>query len=408
MIPSLFGSAFMPGAPLSLGRSSASAPAPVLMAVAPKKVSVGVIGTGLVGAELLEQLESCKTALQKQGLDITVASISKTKPNADGERKPWMLCDSEEGCSLESVSEAMDDPEAGEEGDFVKMADFLKESSEHAIIVDATASEAVSDFYPVWLGKGVHVVTPNKKAGSGDLKRWKQCTAAMAETGAQWGDETTVGAGLPILGTLRTDLIGTGDKVKTIEGIFSGTLSYLFNEYKPGMKFSDVIMDAKEKGFTEPDPRDDLSGTDVARKVTIMARACGLEVELEKVPVASLVPDALASWAPKEGEVMADAFIKEMEAYDADMEAKSAAAEKNGNVLRFVGVVDVEKGSVAVELREYPKTHPFAGTQYADNICAFATERYAPQPLVVQGPGAGAAVTAAGIFADLIRVARSC
>merc|ERR1719426_28599 len=197
VIPSLLGSAFMPGASLSLGRSSVSAPAPVVMAVAPKKVSVGVIGTGLVGAELLEQLESCKAALQKQGLDITVASISKTKPNADGERKPWMLCDSEEGCSLESVS------------------------------------EAVSDFYPVWLGKGVHVVTPNKKAGSGDLKRWQQCKAAMAETGAQWGDETTVGAGLPILGTLRTDLIGTGDKVKTIEGIFSGTLSYLFNTYKP-------------------------------------------------------------------------------------------------------------------------------------------------------------------------------
>jgi aspartokinase/homoserine dehydrogenase 1 len=408
LVPSLIGSAFMPGASLSLGRSSVSAPAPVVMAVAPKKISVGVIGTGLVGAELLEQLESCKAALQKQGLDITVASISKTKPNADGERKPWMLCVSEEGCSLESVGEAMNDPEAGEEGDFNKMADFLTGTSKHAIIVDATASEAVSDFYPVWLGKGVHVVTPNKKAGSGDLQRWQQCVKAMEETGAQWGDETTVGAGLPILGTLRTDLIGTGDKVKTIEGIFSGTLSYLFNEYKPGMKFSDVITDAKEKGFTEPDPRDDLSGTDVARKVTIMARACGLEVELEKVPVASLVPDALSDWAPKEGEVMADAFIKEMEAFDGDMEAKSAAADKNGNVLRFVGVVDVEKGTCAVELREYAKTHPFAGTQYADNICAFSTERYAPQPLVVQGPGAGAAVTAAGIFADLIRVARSC
>merc|ERR1719469_982861 len=128
-----------------------------------------------------------------------------------------------------------------------------------------------------------------------------------------------------------------------------------------------------------------------------MARACGLEVELEKVPVASLVPDSLSDWAPKEGE-----------AFDGDMEAKCAAAEKGGNVLRFVGVVDVEKGTVAVKLREYAKTHPFAGTQFADNICAFSTERYAPQPLVVQGPGAGAAVTAAGIFADLIRVARSC
>merc|ERR1719217_1708163 len=407
-IPSLLGSAFMPGASLSLGRSSASAPAPVVMAVASKKVSVGVIGTGLVGAELLEQLESCKEALHKQGLDITVASISKTKPNADGERRPWMLCDSEEGCSLESVSEAMSDPAAGEEGDFVKMADFLKESSEHAIIVDATASEAVSDFYPVWLGKGVHVVTPNKKAGSGDLKRWQQCKAAMEETGAQWGDETTVGAGLPILGTLRTDLIGTGDKVKTIEGIFSGTLSYLFNTFKPGMKFSEVIMDAKEKGFTEPDPRDDLSGTDVARKVTILARQCGIEVELDDVPVQSLVPPALEDWSPAEGEGLADAFIKQMEAYDDEKTELMAKAEANDEVLRFVGVVDVETKKVSVELKAYPKTHPFAGTQYADNICAFSTERYTPQPLVIQGPGAGAAVTAAGIYADVIRVAQAC
>jgi len=399
-------SAFMPGAPLA--RSAHSTRASSLMAVQPKKIAVGVIGTGLVGAELLSQLESCKDSLLKQGLDITVASISKTKPDADGERKPWMLCDSEEGCTLDSVSDAMEDPDAGQEGDFEVMADFLKESSPHAIIIDATASEAVSEYYPLWLRKGVNVVTPNKKAGSGDLARWKECTAAMEATGAQWGDETTVGAGLPILNTLRTDLLGTGDKVKTIEGIFSGTLSYLFNVYEPGMKFSDVITDAKEKGFTEPDPRDDLSGTDVARKVTILARACGVEVKLEDVPVASLVPAALEDWAPAEGEVLADAFIGKMVAFDDEKAALLAEADAAGNVLRFVGVVDVEKQSVAVELRQYPKTHPFAGTQYADNICAFSTERYTPQPLVVQGPGAGAAVTAAGIFADVIRVARSC
>merc|ERR1719217_1523983 len=401
-IPSLLGSAFMPGASLSLGRSSASAPAPVVMAVASKKVSVGVIGTGLVGAELLEQLESCKEALHKQGLDITVASISKTKPNADGERRPWMLCDSEEGCSLESVSEAMSDPAAGEEGDFVKMADFLKESSEHAIIVDATASEAVSDFYPVWLGKGVHVVTPNKKAGSGDLKRWQQCKAAMAETGAQWGDETTVGAGLPILNTLRTDLLGTGDKVKTIEGIFSGTLSYLFNVFKPGMKFSDVVTDAKEKGFTEPDPRDDLSGTDVQRKVVILARELGLKLELDDVPVKSLVPDKLGNWQPPAGAPLADAFIDELKSFDAEMTALIAEADAAGEVLRYVGSINVKEGTASVKLGRFPKDHPFAGTQFADNIAAFNSKWYSPRPLVVQGPGAGASVTAAGVFGNVM------
>ena len=161
------------------------------------------------------------------------------------------------------------------------------------------------------------------------------------------------------------------------------------------------------KGFTEPDPRDDLSGTDVARKVTILARACGVEVDLDDVPVSSLVPSALEDWMPAEGEVMADAFIEQMKAYDDEKDALIKSAEDNGMVLRFVGVVDVDSKKVSVELREYPKTHPFAGTQFADNICAFSTERYAPQPLVIQGPGAGAAVTAAGIFADVIKVAKA-
>ena len=225
-VPALL--SFMPGsAPF---RTTTQTPSTNTIMMA-KKVAVGVVGTGLVGSELLQQIEATRPLLEKQGLEITIASISKTKPDADGERKPWMLCDDEDGCTLEGVEDAMGDPDAGEAGDFNKMADFLKTVTPHAIIVDATASEAVSDYYPAWLAKGVNVVTPNKKAGSGDLVRWRECLAAMEKTGAQWGDETTVGAGLPILNTLRTDLIATGDSVKTIEGVFSGTLSYLFNTW---------------------------------------------------------------------------------------------------------------------------------------------------------------------------------
>jgi aspartokinase/homoserine dehydrogenase 1 len=230
----------------------------------------------------------------------------------------------------------------------------------------------------------------------------------MESTGAQWGDETTVGAGLPILNTLRTDLLATGDTVETIEGIFSGTLSYLFNTFEPGMAFSDVIADAKEKGFTEPDPRDDLSGTDVARKVTILARQCGIDVALEDVPVESLVPEPLRNWSPEEGHILADAFVSEMAKFDDEKTALMEEAEAAGEVLRYVGVVDVTNRKVSVELRKYKKSHPFAGTQWADNICAFNTERYKPQPLVVQGPGAGAAVTAAGIYADFLKIAATC
>ena len=141
--------------------------------------------------------------------------------------------------------------------------------------------------------------------------------------------------------------------------------------------------------------------------MTILARQCGIEIALGDVPVESLVPAALESWAPAEGEVIADAFIEQMKAYDAEKDELIRAADDAGMVLRFVGVVDVPNEKVSVALKQYPKTHPFAGTQYADNICAFSTERYAPQPLVVQGPGAGAAVTAAGIYADFLKIASS-
>ena len=364
-----------------------------------KKIAVGVVGPGLVGSEVLRQIEATKPLLEQQGLDVTVTAISTSKR---------MICDDADGCTLEDIEGILNDPSGGVDADLEQMAAKLQAAAPHAVMLDTTASEAVSDLYAPWLAAGVHVVTPNKKVGSGDLKRWRACRDAMAATGARMGDETTVGAGLPILGTLRTDLIATGDKVHAIEGIFSGTLSYIFNTFKPGMKFSDVINDAKEKGFTEPDPRDDLNGMDVARKVTILARACGLEVELDAVPIESLVPAALEDWAPEPGEPLADAFVAQMAAFDAEKEALINEADAAGEVLRFVGRVDLDAKKVSVELRKYPKTHPFAGTQYADNICAFQTERYAPQPLVIQGPGAGAAVTAAGIYADFLRIANAC
>jgi aspartokinase/homoserine dehydrogenase 1 len=246
----------------------------------------------------------------------------------------------------------------------------------------------------------VHVITPNKKLNSGPLARYAALKEHQRTSYIHYFYEATVGAGLPVVATLQ-HLLASGDRIERIEGIFSGTLSYIFNSYAPaagGAPFSAVVLGAKAEGYTEPDPRDDLSGADVARKVTILARECGLELELADVPVRSLVPGALS-------EVSVEEYLARLPEFDAEMAALAAEAEAAGEVLRYVGVVDVAGGGGAVELRRYPKVHAFASLTGSDNIIAFSTARYAAQPLVIRGPGAGAEVTAGGVFSDLLRLA---
>ncbi|EPS58260.1 hypothetical protein M569_16554, partial [Genlisea aurea] len=210
--------------------------------------------------------------------------------------------------------------------------------------------------------------------------------------------EATVGAGLPIITTLQ-GLLETGDKILRIEGVFSGTLSYIFNNFAGNLTFSEVVKEAKEAGYTEPDPRDDLSGTDVARKVIILARECGLKLELSDIPVQSLVPD------PLKGCATVDEFMNQLPQYDGDMAKQRQDAEAAGEVLRYVGAVDVVNKRGTVELRRYGKDHPFAQLSGSDNIIAFSTVRYEKQPLIIRGPGAGAEVTAGGVFSDVLRLA---
>jgi aspartokinase/homoserine dehydrogenase 1 len=199
-----------------------------------------------------------------------------------------------------------------------------------------------------------------------------------------------------VIVTLR-DLRETGDEVHRIEGIFSGTLAYLFNVWDGATPFSAVVRDAKAKGFTEPDPRDDLSGMDVARKLVILAREMGLKLEVSDVALEGLIPAHLSTCPPEE-------FMARLTELDAPMLARLESARAAGKVLRYVAALDAGRGRASVGLVELERTHPFANINLTDNIVQFVTSRYHQNPLVVQGPGAGPAVTAGGVFADLLRV----
>lgn len=281
------------------------------------------------------------------------------------------------------------------------LLEYLKNSPAPTILVDNTSSEAIANFYPKFIDNGISIATPNKKGFSSNLSLWKQIFSGKPTNGLVY-HEATVGAGLPIIGTLR-DLVQTGDKVEKIEGIFSGTLSYIFNEFSTAtpneVNFSEVVKVAKELGYTEPDPRDDLNGLDVARKVTILARIAGFEVESpSSFPVQSLIPKPLESVAS------ADEFMEKLPQYDGDLKKLKEEAAAENKVLRFIGKVDFPNNVVSVGIEKYDQSHPFASLKGSDNVISIKTERYT-NPLVVQGAGAGSAVTAAGVLADVIKIA---
>lgn len=354
-------------------------------------ISVGIIGPGLIGKELISQLEAQASVLKSHfNIDFRIRGILNSSRMVLG--NPRILI-------AESVAELkMQIEKEGIPADLENFASHIQaDHLPHAVIVDCTSNDAVASKYAEWLERGIHIVTPNKKANSRDWDYYQKLREISRRRNTLFLYEATVGAGLPIITTLR-DLIQTGDEVNQIEGVLSGTLSYLFNSYTGGKSFSDIVMEAKLKGYTEPDPRDDLSGLDVARKLIILAREIGLPLELNQIAVQSLVPKALQSLAS------ADEFLKHLPESDAEMEKLRKDADQAGEVLRYVGVVKRD-GQASVELKRFPKTHAFARISGTDNIFAFHTRRYSTQPLIIQGPGAGPEVTAGGIFSDLLRLA---
>ncbi|KAJ9676290.1 hypothetical protein PVL29_025014 [Vitis rotundifolia] len=352
-------------------------------------IAMGIIGPGLIGGTLLDQLRDQAAVLKEDfNIDLRVMGITGSRT--------MLLSDS--GIDLSRWRELI--KEKGEVGDMHKFVNHVHGNHfiPNTALVDCTADSNVASHYHEWLRKGIHVITPNKKANSGPLDQYLKLRALQRQSYTHYFYEATVGAGLPIISTLR-GLLETGDKILRIEGIFSGTLSYIFNNFKGTRRFSEVVMEAKQAGYTEPDPRDDLSGTDVARKVIILARESGLKLELADTPVQSLVPEPLRATAS------ADEFMQQLPQYDIDLAKQLQDAEDAGEVLRYVGVVDVVNKKGLVELRRYKNDHPFAQLSGSDNIIAFTTARYKNQPLIVRGPGAGAQVTAGGIFSDVLRLA---
>ncbi|HEV7607440.1 MAG TPA: bifunctional aspartate kinase/homoserine dehydrogenase I, partial [Steroidobacteraceae bacterium] len=357
--------------------------------LSPHTISIGLIGPGAVGRVLLEQIAAESERLRDEfKLDLRLRGIMTSKK---------MLL-SEQGIAVEGPKDSWKaaleaSKTAADIGKFVEHlhVDHLP----HTVIIDCTADESVAKHYAEWLRAGIHVVTPNKKANSGPLAFYDSLKEARRLGGSSYLYEATVGAGLPVIQTLR-DLRETGDKISSVEGIFSGTLAYLFNVYDGKTPFSQIVRDAKAKGYTEPDPRDDLSGTDFVRKVIILGREMGLRLEMKDVKVESLIPAGL-----DKGTI--DDFLNGLPKHDGEMKQRFDEAAARGKVLRYMGRLTAD-GNATVGVAELDKSHAFANIALTDNVVRYATARYNSNPLIVQGPGAGPEVTAAGVFADLLRV----
>jgi aspartokinase/homoserine dehydrogenase 1 len=360
-------------------------------------ISVGVLGRGLVGSTLIDQMREQRAKLHDlYGVDFRIRGIASSS-------RMWLLNSSEDFHDADAPGRNWKErfDERAEPLDLERFVAHVNDGTlPHAVVADCTASGDIGAKYAHWLRAGVHLVTPNKKANTASMAYYREIREAMRTRNTHFFYEANVGAGLPIISSVR-DLLRTGDAFLSIEGIFSGTLSYIFNSFDGSAPFSRIVQQAKELGYTEPDPREDLSGADVARKVVILGREVGLEIELEQINVQSLVPPELEA---SRGVSVSD-FMQRLPEFDEELSRRVQEATSRDQVLRYVGVVDVQNCRCAVELRAYPRSHPFGGLEGSDNIVCFRTLRYDAQPLVVRGPGAGAQVTAAGVFADLLRLA---
>ncbi len=339
------------------------------------RYAVVLLGTGVVGGAFLKLLDTPAAA----SLRLVGAANSRRQ-----QINPVRLADRGLRERLKTAGDARDD---------AALLDALAAGDAACkVIIDATASAALAAHHPEWLARGHHVVTASKALAGGDLAGWRALQGALAR-GGRYGDSATVGAGLPVLAALRR-LRACGDRLLALEGVFSGSLSWLFNQYDGTRPFSALLREARECGYTEPDPRADLSGEDVARKLLILARNAGFALDRDGVEVASLVPESLRT-------LDAVAFLDRLQALDAPLAARHAEAAARGHVLRHLARLD-RHGRARVGLVTVPAEHPAARLRGTDNLFALTTTRYRAQPLVIQGPGAGPEVTAQALLGDVL------
>ncbi|MEG2940847.1 MAG: homoserine dehydrogenase [Thermomonas sp.] len=345
-----------------------------------RQARVALLGTGVVGSAVWARLASWAGTPLGERLSLVHAANSRFAiSNRDGipaDTRDVLMRNPPHASSLDAVEDVFAGPGT-------------------RIVIDATASEAVAERHARWLAKGIHVVTACKLGQGTTLARWHAIQAARIAGGTEYGDSATVGAGLPLLCSLRALQAG-GDRIHAIAGVLSGSMAWLFNQYDGLRPFSGFVRQACEAGYTEPDPRDDLSGEDVRRKLLILARASGYPLETDAVQVESLVPPELAALS----RASLDDGLSQL---DGPLRERYAAAYRNGEKLRFVGRLQAG-GLATVGLESLPAEHPLVGGAGTDNRVAIWSDRYRDRPLVIQGPGAGADVTAAGLLDDALAI----
>ncbi len=343
-----------------------------------KTIPVFIAGNGAIGGTLIRQINHLNNALFQVKI-VGVCNSKKVIWNPDPDLFHEKLKYSDEETNWENITN--------------KLALY----PEGLIFVDATGSEIVARQYLKLLTQGIHITTPSKRANTFEQSYFEELKIFQKPGKAQYKYETAVGAGLPVINTIN-NLIESGDSITKITGVVSGTMTYIFNQLQQGVPFSEIIKSAKKEGYSEPDPRDDLSGEDVARKFLIMARTCGYKFERDQIKVESLVPKELIDY-------QINGFLDHLSFYDDHWKNRNSQALLNNKRLRYTG--EFTPDGIEIGIKEVPTDSPLGGLRKTDNLIQIYSERYSDSPIVIQGPGAGKEVTAAGVLSDIIEIAKA-